>query len=73
MTSIEVMSSNNIENRQNKMSIRVLQNKLAFNCERTQILSGTVQSKTALIQFFRYAEDPVRYNDIYERIIVERS
>lgn len=67
------MSSNNIENRQNKMSIRVLQNKLDFNCERTQILSGTVQWKTALIKFFRYAEDPVRYNDIYERIFVERS
>lgn len=67
------MSSNNIENRQNKMSIRVLQNKLGFNCERTQILSGTVQWKTALVQFFRYAEDPVRYNGIYERLIVERS
>lgn len=54
------------------MSIRVLQNKLGFNCERTQILSGTVQWKTALIQFFRDAEDPVRYNGIYERLIVER-
>lgn len=72
MIKIEVMSSNNIENGQNKMSIRVLQNKLCFNCERTRILSGTVQWKTALIQFFRYTEDAARYNGIYERLIVER-